>query len=32
MRLIRLTNWDVKRLPKETRERLLSLAAEKRPG
>lgn len=32
MRLIRLTNWDVGRLPKETRERLLSLAAEKRPG
>jgi CRP-like cAMP-binding protein len=31
MRLIRLTNWDVKRLPKETREKLLSLAAEKRP-
>jgi CRP/FNR family cyclic AMP-dependent transcriptional regulator len=32
MRLIRLTNWDVKRLPKETRERLLNLAADKRPG
>ena len=32
MRLIRLTNWDVKRLPKETREKLLSLAAEKRPS
>ena len=32
MRLIRMTNWDVKRLPKETRERLLSLAADKRPG
>jgi CRP/FNR family cyclic AMP-dependent transcriptional regulator len=32
MRLIRMTNWDVGRLPKETRERLLSLAAEKRPG
>jgi CRP/FNR family transcriptional regulator, cyclic AMP receptor protein len=32
MRLIRLTNWDVKRLPKETRDRLLSLAADKRPG
>jgi CRP-like cAMP-binding protein len=31
MRLIRMTNWDVKRLPQETRERLLSLAAEKRP-
>jgi CRP-like cAMP-binding protein len=25
MRLIRLTNWDVKRLPKETRERLAEL-------
>jgi CRP-like cAMP-binding protein len=32
MRLIRLTNWDVKRLPKDTRERLLNLAADKRPG
>ena len=32
MRLIRMTNWDVGRLPKETRERLLSLAADKRPG
>jgi CRP/FNR family transcriptional regulator, cyclic AMP receptor protein len=32
MRLIRMTNWDVKRLPKETRERLLSLAADKRPS
>jgi CRP/FNR family transcriptional regulator, cyclic AMP receptor protein len=32
MRLIRMTNWDVKRLPKETREKLLSLAAEKRPS
>jgi CRP/FNR family cyclic AMP-dependent transcriptional regulator len=32
MRLIRLTNWDVGRLPKETRERLLSLAADKRPS
>jgi CRP-like cAMP-binding protein len=32
MRLIRLTNWDVKRLPKETRERILALAADKRPG
>jgi CRP-like cAMP-binding protein len=30
MRLIRLTNWDVGRLPKETRERLLALAAERR--
>jgi CRP-like cAMP-binding protein len=32
MRLIRLTNWDVKRLPKETRERILAQAQEKRPG
>jgi CRP/FNR family transcriptional regulator, cyclic AMP receptor protein len=32
MRLIRMTNWDVGRLPKETRERLLSLAADKRPS
>jgi cAMP-dependent protein kinase regulator len=32
MRVVRLTNWDVKRLPKETRERLLSLAADKRPS
>lgn len=32
MRLIRMTNWDVGRLPKETRERLLSLAADKRPN
>jgi CRP/FNR family transcriptional regulator, cyclic AMP receptor protein len=32
MRLIRMTNLDVKRLPKETREKLLSLAAEKRPS
>jgi CRP/FNR family cyclic AMP-dependent transcriptional regulator len=31
MRLIRLTNWDVKRLPKETRERLTMLAQDKRP-
>jgi CRP-like cAMP-binding protein len=31
MRLIRLSNWDVKRLPLETRERLLSLAQAKRP-
>jgi CRP-like cAMP-binding protein len=31
MRVVRLSNWDVKRLPKETRERLLSLAADKRP-
>ena len=32
MRLIRMTNWDVGRLPKETRERLLNLAAGKRPS
>lgn len=32
MRLIRMTNWDVGRLPKETRERLLSLASGKRPS
>jgi CRP/FNR family transcriptional regulator, cyclic AMP receptor protein len=32
MRLIRLTNWDVKRLPKETRERILAQAQDKRPG
>ena len=32
MRLIRMTNWDVGRLPKETRERLLNLAADKRPN
>jgi CRP/FNR family cyclic AMP-dependent transcriptional regulator len=32
MRVVRLTNWDVKRLPKETREKLLSLAAGKRPS
>jgi CRP-like cAMP-binding protein len=31
MRLIRLTNWDVKRLPKETRERILAQAQDKRP-
>jgi CRP-like cAMP-binding protein len=32
MRLIRLTNWDVKRLPKETRDRILALASDKRPS
>src|SRR6476646_1408214 len=32
MRLIRLTNWDVGRLPKETREKILEAASEKRPG
>jgi CRP-like cAMP-binding protein len=32
MRLIRLTNWDVGRLPKETREKILALASGKRDG
>jgi CRP/FNR family cyclic AMP-dependent transcriptional regulator len=32
MRLIRLTNWDVGRLPKETREKILALASAKRPS
>lgn len=32
MRLIRLTNWEVKRLPKETRDRILTQAQDKRPG
>ena len=32
MRLIRLTNWDVKRLPRETRDRLLELARSRRPS
>ena len=32
MRVVRMTNWDVGRLPKETRERLLSAAAGKRPS
>jgi CRP-like cAMP-binding protein len=31
MRIIRLTNWDVGRLPKETREKILAQAAGKRP-
>jgi CRP/FNR family transcriptional regulator, cyclic AMP receptor protein len=31
MRLIRLTNWDVKRLPRETRERLAELVQARRP-
>jgi CRP/FNR family transcriptional regulator, cyclic AMP receptor protein len=31
MRLIRLTNWDVKRLPRETRERLAELVEARRP-
>jgi CRP/FNR family transcriptional regulator, cyclic AMP receptor protein len=30
MRLIRLTNWDVKRLPRETRDRLAELVEERR--
>ena len=30
VRLIRLTNWDVKRLPRETRDRLLELARSRR--
>jgi CRP/FNR family transcriptional regulator, cyclic AMP receptor protein len=32
MRFVRLSNWDVKRLPKETRERLLEIAAERHPA
>jgi CRP-like cAMP-binding protein len=32
MRIVRLTNWDVGRLPKETREKILAQAAAKRPG
>jgi CRP/FNR family transcriptional regulator, cyclic AMP receptor protein len=32
VRLIRLTNWDVKRLPRETRDRLLELARSRRPS
>jgi CRP-like cAMP-binding protein len=31
MRVIRLTNWDVGRLPKETREKILAQASAKRP-
>jgi CRP/FNR family transcriptional regulator, cyclic AMP receptor protein len=31
MRLIRLTNWDVKRLPRETRDRLAELVETRRP-
>jgi CRP/FNR family cyclic AMP-dependent transcriptional regulator len=31
MRLIRLTNWDVKRLPRETRDRLADLVQERKP-
>jgi CRP/FNR family cyclic AMP-dependent transcriptional regulator len=30
MRLIRLTSWDVKRLPKETRDRLREIVEERR--
>ena len=30
VRLIRLTNWDVKRLPRETRDRLLEIARSRR--
>jgi CRP/FNR family cyclic AMP-dependent transcriptional regulator len=29
MRLVRLTSWDVKRLPRETRYRLIALAEER---
>ncbi len=32
VRLIRLTNWDVKRLPRETRDRLLEIARSRRPS
>jgi CRP/FNR family transcriptional regulator, cyclic AMP receptor protein len=31
MRLIRLTNWDVKRLPRETRDRLAQLVEDRKP-
>ena len=31
MRLIRFTTWDVKRLPKETRERLADLVRSRQP-
>ena len=31
MRLIRLTTWDVKRLPGETRDRLAQLVEDRRP-
>ena len=31
MRLIRLTNWDVKRLPRETRDRLVEIVEDRRP-
>jgi CRP/FNR family cyclic AMP-dependent transcriptional regulator len=32
MRLIRLTSWDVKRLPRETRDRLAELVETRRPN
>jgi CRP/FNR family transcriptional regulator, cyclic AMP receptor protein len=32
MRLIRLTSWDVKRLPRETRDRLTELVETRRPS
>jgi CRP-like cAMP-binding protein len=32
MRLIRLTSWDVKRLPRETRDRLAELVEARRPN
>ena len=32
MRLIRLTSWDVKRLPRETRDRLTELVEMRRPS
>ena len=32
MRLIRLSTWDVKRLPKETRERLAELVRSRQPA
>ena len=31
MRLIRLTSWDVKRLPRETRDRLVEIVEDRRP-
>jgi CRP/FNR family transcriptional regulator, cyclic AMP receptor protein len=31
MRLIRLTNWDVKRLPRQTRARLAAIVEARRP-
>jgi CRP/FNR family transcriptional regulator, cyclic AMP receptor protein len=32
MRLVRLTSWDVKRLPRETRDRLAELVETRRAG